>query len=293
MATDSSDKSTPATEQLVDFYASQADVLLAQYKNINQLLGETSDWSHPGTHCEVLIRDFLRRNVPNYMRVDKGYVYGRTERNGETTHCPEIDILIHNIDKLPPVFRLDEFAIVQAAATLAMIQVKRTLDPSTCSKGIVNVVEAKVHFAKMLRETLDFVTLNDLHPLFAAVISIDDKLGESTTFKETVSNQLTDAAKRYPPFPLKRGHRVAVTMLPQFVGSLRGHFAIVPYTRADEQKYDVYMSYHDDRNVALQALYGILSYHIFPFGPKPRFDFPKAMRKVDEFVVKEEGVMDA
>jgi hypothetical protein len=43
---------------LVDFYSSQAEVILAQYRNINQLLGETNDWTAPGTHCEVLIRDF-------------------------------------------------------------------------------------------------------------------------------------------------------------------------------------------------------------------------------------------
>lgn len=65
---------------LFQFYSSQADLLLAQYENITQLLGPTTDWTHHGTHCETLLRDFLRRHLLKSMSVDKGYEYS----NGET-----------------------------------------------------------------------------------------------------------------------------------------------------------------------------------------------------------------
>jgi len=63
---------------LVEYYASQANVMLSQYKNINLLLGHTHDWQHPGELCEILLRDFLRRFLPTVYSVDKGFIYGRT-----------------------------------------------------------------------------------------------------------------------------------------------------------------------------------------------------------------------
>ena len=64
---------------LIDYYASQAELMLVQYRNINQLLGLTNDWSHPGTHCEVLLRDMIRKSLPLNLSADKGYIYGREE----------------------------------------------------------------------------------------------------------------------------------------------------------------------------------------------------------------------
>jgi hypothetical protein len=57
----------PLQEGLISFYSGQAELMLAQYKNINKLLGPTTDWSHPGSHCEALLRDFLRRNLLQWM----------------------------------------------------------------------------------------------------------------------------------------------------------------------------------------------------------------------------------
>ena len=51
------------SEGVIQFYSSQAELLIAQYEHINHLLGQTTDWTHPGTHCEVLLRDFLRRHL--------------------------------------------------------------------------------------------------------------------------------------------------------------------------------------------------------------------------------------
>lgn len=65
------------SQGLIDFYSGQAAVMLAQYEDINRLLGDTDDWTHPGTHCKVLLRSFLRKHVLAGMSVDKGFVFGR------------------------------------------------------------------------------------------------------------------------------------------------------------------------------------------------------------------------
>ena len=76
------------SEGLIRFYSSQAELLLAQYENISQLLGSTADRTHPGTLCEVLLREFLRRYLLHGMGVDKGFIFGRVERVGKESHGP-------------------------------------------------------------------------------------------------------------------------------------------------------------------------------------------------------------
>lgn len=93
---------------LVDYYSSQAALMLTQFENINHLLGPTRDWTHPGDFCEILLRDFLRRFLPPNLNVDKGYIYGRATVGGKDSHCPEIDILIHDAHRYPPLFRMND-----------------------------------------------------------------------------------------------------------------------------------------------------------------------------------------
>lgn len=150
---------------LREFYASQAESLLAQWRNIEELLGPTQDFTAPGTHCEVLLRDFLRKQVPAWMRVDKGFVYGRTSRwkliatNGNTKeeqvwqHGPEIDLLIHDTLRYRPIFRLEDFVIVQPEAVLGMIQVKRSFQASEFTIAVENIVDGKRHLLEMYFQT--------------------------------------------------------------------------------------------------------------------------------------------
>jgi hypothetical protein len=73
---------------LIDYYSSQAELMLAQFENINRLLGPTTDWTHPGDLCEILLRDFLRRFLPPSLSVDKGYFYGRSTMEGNGYALP-------------------------------------------------------------------------------------------------------------------------------------------------------------------------------------------------------------
>src|SRR5688572_3738026 len=88
---------------LFEFCSSQAEVMLAQYRNINQLLGPTDDWTAPGTLCEVLIRDLIRRVLPSRYSVDKGFVFGRRMKGSDEVHSPEVDVLVHDTHEYAPV----------------------------------------------------------------------------------------------------------------------------------------------------------------------------------------------
>lgn len=121
---------------LLKYYSTQAELMLAQYENINRLLGPTDDWTHPGDFCEILFRDFLRKFLPPNLSADKGFFYGRATLEGEDTHCPEIDILIHDTQTYRPIFRMGDFVIVQPQAVRGMIQVKRTFSQTQVKKGV-------------------------------------------------------------------------------------------------------------------------------------------------------------
>jgi hypothetical protein len=281
------------SEGLVKFYSTQADLLLAQYENINQLLGPTTDWTHPGTHCEVLLRDFLRRHLLQGMSVDKGFIYGRVGRDGKESHGPEIDLLIHNTMDYRPVFRLEDFVIVQPEAVLGIIQVKRTFRPGkkgSLAEGIRQAVDAKQHFldltvqSKIAEMTVayggnsklvkKYPTFPDLRQVFSAVVSFED---ETNKDPETYHRALLDAY-RHSRRNAYAGcdYDTAVYVLPHFVGSLK-HLSLSSDGRHSmERQYGAFASLHEGRNVGLQLLLANLTYMIFNFKNKhPPFAFPE------------------
>jgi uncharacterized protein DUF6602 len=279
----------PLNQGLVDFYSSQADLLLAQFKNINQLLGRTTHHSHPGTHCEVLLRDLLRRTVLPWMCVDKGYIHGRTVRQGREEHSPEIDILIHDTRDFRPLFRLEDFVIIQPEAAIGLIQVKRTFSGGQLRTGIENVADAREHIVSLLSAGGGIDTVDDVRPVFSAVVAFDETSPGGCS-PQRYSTPLSLIAARHPVFvPGDRGG-LGLSMLPKFVGSLNGTFALSLAERAilanAKEEFAVYESKSDGRNVAVQALLATLTTTLWHFlQRKPPFAFPENMRPVGRFAV--------
>jgi hypothetical protein len=249
----------PLQEGLINFYSSQADLLLLQYENINQLLGGTSDWTHPGTHCEILLRDFLRKQLPQWMSVDKGYIYGRVPRGKGSTHCPEIDILIHNGTKYPPIFRLEDFVIVEPEAVLGIIQVKRSFtkvaDSDPLDKGLKQVIDAKQHLFDMRfqQRPPNAVPLNmrDLTGLpFSALVSFD---ASDASLKDAIvaRHQAHLNEGHYPGTEISQNLGLAV--LPTVVGSLKGVCAIARITYP-RREYSLFKSSYNEKNISVQLL---------------------------------------
>lgn len=249
-----------------DFYASQADALLSQWKNIESLLGPTSDYTAPGTHCEVLLRDFLRKQLPSSVAVDKGFVYGRTQRwttikeNGTENvrqveqHGPEIDLLIHDTLLHRPVFRLEEFVIVQPQAVLGMIQVKRSFQANEFREAIFNITEGKRHLLEAYFEINNNREHLPSHDVFCAAVEFEAANRQNDTFSKRLQESY-DWQTKYADHHNRLTHSRTWT-LPNFIGSLGGKFA----TKASrdeisgKQTYQVWDGQHDGKNISLQEL---------------------------------------
>jgi hypothetical protein len=251
---------------LIEFYSSQAELLLRQYQNIEQLLGPAgSDWTWPGEHCETLLREAIQRTLPPSLRVGKGYVYGVRKTENGTERSPEIDLLIYDADRFAPIFSMDNFVIVRAESVRAAVQVKRTLDANTLQKAVQNVVAAKQH----VLATCQFNGGVSVEKIFSAVVSFDEGVQ---------SDKQTELSKTYATVlqpHISEFHHGYV--LPDFVGSLNGLFLHFAGVNTQRMLYQAFPSVLDDKNAALPFLLFMLAKKIRPFGYQILPAFPKKL----------------
>jgi hypothetical protein len=272
---------------LIEYYASQAELMLSQYENINHLLGNTHYWQHPGELCEVLLRDFLRRMLPKTYSVDKGFIYGRTTIDKIIQHSPEIDILIHDTQHYSPLFRMDNFVIIQPGAVRALIQVKRTLNAKELDSGIENVVYGKLHWVNLMLQANKSVFKQPYH-VFSAVIGFDEdettpKSGEP--YRRRLRHWHELVATRYD----RPGEAISLLALPEFIGSLKGRFVLNAYPdifgTAEDREYTMGSSQDGKNNVALQAMLYVLCLFVIRSEHWTSFSFPAGMEALDRFRV--------
>ena len=276
----------PMLAGLFQFYSSQAAQILPQYQNINQLLGvPTNDWTAPGTHCELLIRNFLRRNVLSWMSVDKGFVHGVVSRDGKLIHGTEIDILVHNTRDFAPIFRLEDFVIVQPKAVIGIIQVKRTLSGrgNPLMKGIKQVMAAKQHLLDVLveRRPGKRIEIEDVvFPRFSAVIGFeaDEKLSIKDCLEKCYSQH---KAKNYY---LDAPANVSASLLPELIGSLTTSVAYVGNAREQNRRqYFQAPTNMAGGNISLQALLLMFRENNAELWPTaPIFSFPKMQHSLTQ-----------
>jgi hypothetical protein len=257
---------------LIDYYASQAQLMLVQYHNINQLLGLTNDWTHPGIHCEVLLRDMIRKSLPSKLSADKGFIYGREDGSTKPTHCPEIDILIHDSLNFRPIFRLEDLVIVEANAVCGVIQIKRTLTQSQLNSGLTNVIKATNHYKKNLKHKGAVV-----ENYFSAIVGFAEGIGRREDGKpsETYKTEIR-----------KDGlERDGATWYPDFIGSLDGLVLLHRGNHTNDIGYQIMPSMHNSTNIALQAFLAQMSHKVLYSGSQPPFSFPEGIDVLEYFSI--------
>jgi hypothetical protein len=224
----------PHDELFLKFHSSYATTLLAQYESIQYLLGQSNHHTHVGNHCELLVSEFLRKQLPDRLAIGKGYVYGRCPINGKDSHGPEIDILIYDRQDCAPIFQLKDFVIIDYSTVRGMIQVKKTLNRTEIIDGVYNLACAKHHIARMRRlderkipgrsELLDLREHGEYdfsyNNLFSALIAFDDGLSEQ---QSTVRQNLEDAFgnKVKAEIADKLPDIYSAWLMPDFIGTIR------------------------------------------------------------------------
>jgi hypothetical protein len=263
-------------EGLIEFYSSQAELLLKQYQNIEQLLGPAgSDWTWSGEHCETLLREAIQRTMPPSLRVGKGHIYGvRTTEQGNE-RSPEIDILIYDADQFAPIFSMGEFVIVRAESVRAAMQVKRTLDTGTLQKAVHNVVSAKQHVLAACQFNGSVIAQN----MFSAVVSFEE--GVQSALQRDLSESYRNVLKPH----ISEFHHGYV--LPDYVGSLSGVFLQFGGLNINRMIYQAFRSIQNEKNVALPFLLFMLVKKIRPYGYHILPAFPSGMQLTGDVLLWE------
>jgi len=75
-----------------------------------------------GTLTETALREFLREHLPESIGVAQGFVLA-----DEGTLSPQLDIILYDLHRHAPVYRLHDIVIVRPDAVLSVVEVKTTI----------------------------------------------------------------------------------------------------------------------------------------------------------------------
>jgi hypothetical protein len=230
--------------QLAEFHSQEALALQTKYSHIKKLIGRDHHNPTAGYHCEMLIKEYLRVNLPRHYSVDTGFircnpqdVISTDERTGIKSYdcviaSPQIDILIHNEATRAPIYRTGDCVIVEPEAVVAIVEVKKNLTKNKLLEGLANLSEA---FSVVRNDRI--VTSERI---FLGIFSFDTTLGKNgKTFEDALSTHCTN--DRILP--------ASITVLSKF------------FSRIDYQnnKYNVkYWEAYSGKNELLLSLQGFL-----------------------------------
>lgn len=100
----------------------------ATKNRIRYLIG-SAHWGEDGRHKEVILMNFLKRFLPNNIKVGTGFI-----KEGANI-SNQIDIIIYN-PSLPLYYKENDFIIVQPKSVLGIIEVKSNPDKNRLAKAI-------------------------------------------------------------------------------------------------------------------------------------------------------------
>ncbi|UZN01417.1 hypothetical protein OL548_34135 (plasmid) [Lysinibacillus sp. MHQ-1] len=101
---------------------------MLQKNRIRYLIG-SAHWGEDGRHKEVILMNFLKRFLPNNIKVGTGFI-----KEGDNI-SNQIDIIIYN-PSLPLYYKENDFIIVQPKSVLGIIEVKSNPDKNRLAEAI-------------------------------------------------------------------------------------------------------------------------------------------------------------
>src|SRR5690606_39105906 len=108
-------------DKLTSFHKSITQELCVARNRVRDLLNPHEHWPEDGRYKEVLLRQALKRHMPESLRIGTGFV---KIRGGSSN---QIDILISHQNK-PTLFKDGEFHIVTHDAVYGLVEVKSSTD---------------------------------------------------------------------------------------------------------------------------------------------------------------------
>ncbi|SHK79496.1 hypothetical protein SAMN05720468_10713 [Fibrobacter sp. UWEL] len=178
-----------------DFFTSEVKAFFEVYRNLEYLLPNShgkkmSDHAaEEGRFVEELIRNFLKKHLPEGLGVYSGFVVRpavkaneKKLRAGEKDeHSSQIDIIVYDKTHYPIYENFNEFVVVPPEGVIALISVKRTLTN--------NNIGGECNALKRIKSLFEGIKIR--HPL-TAIVGIDADFNYRDLLMKTIEDNYSD-----------------------------------------------------------------------------------------------------
>ena len=161
------------------YFQQEALSMLDAYKNFETLIPSSKGTGaahkgEDGRFVENLIRSFLSKYLPKDLEVLTGFIVrpavkvgknDKSRKNDKDSHSTQLDIIVYNSVQYPVFLRSNDTVIVPPEGVIAIISVKKTLNPDDIENELYNLKEA----SKMCRS-------KNLRSPFLALVSMDNNI---------------------------------------------------------------------------------------------------------------------
>lgn len=125
------------------YLSSWSSEFLAKSNQVRELIG-SAHWLSDGHHKESLIRSFLSTHLPSGLDIKRGFI---RPPSLDASPSPEIDVLISDSTRHPPLFSEGELHILAPSSVVGHIEVKTTLSATTLKDALENVSRVQTAIA--------------------------------------------------------------------------------------------------------------------------------------------------
>jgi hypothetical protein len=108
---------------LTEFHKATSKELLAVTDRVKNLV---QHWPEVGRHKEAVLKNIIRKFLPEKYCISTGFVVKQTEERGQHLASRQIDLMIYDSES-PVLFREGDFTILTADAVRGIIEVKSNL----------------------------------------------------------------------------------------------------------------------------------------------------------------------
>lgn len=108
---------------LIDYHRTTSSELLALTNKVRNLI---THWGEDGRYKEAVLKNVIRRFLPEKFSIGTGFVIKQTANRGEHLSSKQIDLIIYD-DASPVLFKEGDFVILTPDAVRGIIEVKANL----------------------------------------------------------------------------------------------------------------------------------------------------------------------
>lgn len=117
---------------LIDYHKTTSKELLALTNKVRNLVPH---WGEDGRYKEVVLKNIIKRFLPEKYSVATGFVIKQTENRGEHLSSRQIDLIIYD-NASPILFKEGDFVIMTPDSVRAIIEVKANIQ----NQGLTEII---------------------------------------------------------------------------------------------------------------------------------------------------------